>query len=761
MEDPHNNHNDSIYDEELPLIPKDTGCSGDESFMYDEEGTFIGAAFPGATLTGKQPAPEIFQPFKPLPLKRACSLKTLDGSWYIQITPKTSYYISVPTRGAMRIEVGEEKLRVSGDIYVKPWKFQLPERSFSPMKPITANPLIIRRNWYPHFPNSEYRWYFKSAGAYYTGGKLLFKFERHLWDISTQEFVNSDRGWMEFECQTNILTFPGLPQATIKINGEAMIGGTKYNVTATKTSPYYRGCEVEVDVMQERSWPATATDCSSGTVSFTGAFRSSGLDFRAVVNELDVPEDPSLSISELHTLMGTHRTPPSGSDWKLWLLVGSSMGGTYGIMFDDIAPYREGAVGFYDPTLPDYSYIQAAVRNKKLGEVPLAFLRTLIHEAGHAFNLYHPKHDVHGPDTGTTLMNQTGDVMGFASTADPYPCNATFGFNEHNRDSLIHSPDPQVKPGWKRFGWGHGSHWSGVSYPVDAMGLGGDEPEADDLELHLELPKEAFVGEMVIAKVSLVNIGEEPHRVTTALNLAEGDLKMTVTPPDGKAEQVRDVIVVCGDRHLIELAPKQRIESYIQLYYTSKDFTFDQPGRYAVQAHLDIGDKEGHVAKSATMHILIRTPMNDKELDLSRLTLDENFGRAIALGDVGADEVTQEKLSSIADVFADTDTGAAAAIVLANSLSREVRDIRGGDIARKAAKKDSEKALDQVMKGRDAGNVMRLATAVVSPAEKNAPVLDSISNRIKDASKNKYTKKDSDQANKMLDDFRAGDRKQK
>ena len=115
---------------------------------------------------------------------------------------------------------------------------------------------------------------------------------------------------------------------------------------------------------------------------------------------------------------------------------------------------REGAVGFADPTLPNLNIILSSARNQALNNVPAAFLRTLIHEAGHAFNLFHPKHDVHSPAIGTTIMNQTSDVVGFATAANPYPCNATFDFNEHNRTSLIHSPDPQVKPGWKEFGWG-------------------------------------------------------------------------------------------------------------------------------------------------------------------------------------------------------------------------------------------------------------------------------------------------------------------
>ncbi|WP_205728261.1 hypothetical protein, partial [Bacillus wiedmannii] len=95
------------------------------------------------------------------------------------------------------------------------------------------------------------------------------------------------------------------------------------------------------------------------------------------------------------------------------------------------------------------SFIAAAARGRPLDEVPAAFLRTLVHEAGHAFNLWHPKHDVHNPGIGIEIMNQTGDVMGFATAANPYPGNAGFVFSEHDRTSLIHSPDPQVRPGWK------------------------------------------------------------------------------------------------------------------------------------------------------------------------------------------------------------------------------------------------------------------------------------------------------------------------
>jgi len=39
------------------------------------------------------------------------------------------------------------------------------------------------------------------------------------------------------------------------------------------------------------------------------------------------------------------------------------------------------------------------------------------------------------------------DETPFATTSNPFLSNAVLAFDEHCRLSLIHSPDPQVKPG--------------------------------------------------------------------------------------------------------------------------------------------------------------------------------------------------------------------------------------------------------------------------------------------------------------------------
>jgi hypothetical protein len=390
-------------------------------------------------------------------------------------------------------------------------------------------------------------------------------------------------------------------------------------------------------------------------------------------------------------------------------------------MFDDQAPHREGVVGFYDPTLPSDPRIQISAQGQKLGDVPIAFMRTLVHEAGHAFNLFHPKHDVHTVPVGSTIMNQTGDVMGFASAANPYPCNALFNFDEHNRTSLIHSPDPQVAPGGKPFGWGHGDLFAGVAEPVDAAGLMSDIAEADDLRLDLTLPDTVFRGEFVTATFTLTNVSDRTRLVTTALNLSQGDLRLRVTPPASLPRDVRDVIVACGDRVLEELKPGESREAVSQIFYTTAGRTFRQTGRYYVSAELDTGTSQ--VVRSAPVEIVVRAPLSDDERAISLLTMDEAVARSLALGDFVLDTAARTGLELLADRYGSTTTGAAAALVLANALARPLRDPRSQKVLRKAEGDSARRRVASAIKAHGEDQVVCLAVAVAAPTEADAAVL--------------------------------------
>lgn len=746
----------------------DDCCGDDGPYYFDEFGELIAdgsVPIPGP-IPFPGPPPERLEPIRPIIRPTPCSLAVVNGSWLVELTPHRRFPV-LPrqlVRGPMRIEVQESSLRISGDIYVRrtlvldpllpgghltpltPLDEAAPEESDDVAQDLVISPIGLhgapRFATYPQLPKNEYSWYFRSTGVSYSSGVLTFGLVRHLWDRTSQDFVATDTGTMSLTCRRSPFT-PLRSPATM--TGTATIGGATYDVRATKTSNLYRGCSIEVDVMTGRTWPATALN-QGMTRTFRDVYASSGWDTRVRVDNLGVPDDASLTMAELQTLLSTHRGAVSRNAWHLWLLVGSRQGTLFGIMFDDDSVPREGAVGFADATLGGQSFIEAAARNQPLNAVPAAFLRTLIHEAGHAFNLFHPKHDVHSPPIGTEIMNQTGDVMSFASSLNPYPGNATFGFARHDRDSLVHSPDPQVRPGWKNFGWGHGSLSSGLPAPVDAGGLlNGDDAEGVTLEV--TVPSEVFVGEYVTAEVKLTNTGPEPREITGRLNLAEGYLRFQHILPSGAMDQVRDIIVACGPRDATLLQPGESLTARMQLFFTSEGITFEQPGTHVLRAEFDVDMFTTVRSDRATVYV--RTAATQTEVDISAQTMDSDVGRAFALGDFGTHEGARQRLVTVAEAHHDVDTGAAAALVMANSTARPHTDHTAHE-TRDTAPDESQHFLDLAMQGRTAEEITYLAVTVASPVEADAPVVAGALARAKQARK---AKSDMAEAESIIADF--------
>ncbi len=726
-------------DVENGLVGNCCGLAGENSFMeYDEDGSLALARALGAIAADTTASHDV--------AKKPCAVGTLNGSWYLQLTP-TGPHTLMEIRGPMRIEVAAPKLRISGDIYVrKPISVSGP---IEIGKPITDRPFLFGKNWYPQFPINQYAWYFRSLGVTYQKGKLVFKFERSLWNKTTQAFISQenngkDNGFMELEClEANVFNHSSLPQPTMRMTGTAQIGGVKYDAVATKTSGFYRGCAVEVDVMTNRAFPTSVTMIDNTVINYTSVYRTAGIDCAVSVDQTNLPEDIDLTTTELQTALATNQRPadPNDDTWRLWLFVGSGQGDILGLMFDDVEPFRQGTAGFFDPELGDLSILAPSARNKKIGEVPEAFLRTLLHESGHAFNLFHPKHDVHVVPIGTTIMNQTGDVMRFATEINTFPGNITFAFDEHNRTSLIHSPDPQVRPGWKRFGEGHGS-LTGITVPTDAIGFLQNEPAVEGLELSLIVPDVVFRGQFVTAQFVLTNTGNQAREVTAALNLSQGDLRLLLKPPSEELNDVRDVILACSDRPLTTLAPGESLRGSGQIFYTNYGFTFRQTGRFYVSADLTVGDALGSVVQSKPATIVVRSPATPEEEEIALLSMDPGVGRAFAFGDFGMDHNAKNKLEVLADKFGHTETGAAAALTLANSHSRDLRDLYSGTILRSADSQAAEDRFNEVVTSARVATdspekLVNLATAVAAPTESNAPVLDLMADYLSQGATNK------------------------
>lgn len=406
--------------------------------------------------------------------KSFLSKEALDGGWYLQLQSEDKdpkKYL----RGPLRIErASGDAAQSFGDFLISADLYRYDGDASGFPEPITENKNLLKidRNWYPQLPWAYYFSHIKckhNNSVSYDSGKLSFDADHYLWDKNWYPDVSAPQeGHFDISCPHQLVMHDNLPQSTLRLTGNASIGADHYRLIATKTSPLYRGCRVEVDVMQHRHSIPDADHHGRARESFTGVFRKTGFDIDRTDGNMDIRDAVELTKKQLNDHLKTKQDLGFKRDetsWRLWMLVASRFDEDpddpaerwFGFMFDSVAPdhfWREGAAVFYDPLVllgPEPKPVAEGVKGKRLGELDVAFLRTALHEAGHAFGLIHPIDDQRlGKKKGRTIMNGTGDVKSKATKKEPFPHNIEFAFDPQNALLLIHSPDPKVAPGWSR-----------------------------------------------------------------------------------------------------------------------------------------------------------------------------------------------------------------------------------------------------------------------------------------------------------------------
>jgi hypothetical protein len=172
----------------------------------------------------------------------------------------------------------------------------------------------------------------------------------------------------------------------------------------------------------------------------------------------------------------------------------------------------------------------------------------------------------------------------------------------------------------------------------------------------------------------------------------------------------------------------------VQVFFTSEGVTFDVPGRHVVRAEFDALGWAAVRSQRVAVHV--RMAGTEQERGVAAVTLDPGVGVAFALGDFGRDEAVKAGLAAVAEAQPDTDTGGAAALVLANSLARTHQDYRSGE-TRSASAAEAKHFMDLAAQGRTAEELVTLAVTVPSPIEREAPVVADALARAKRARKPK------------------------
>ena len=157
---------------EFPLFGGGGSCGDEEELEYDEDGSLaLGRALRDMDA---QDAGD-----SPFARKKACPVGDLDGSWYLQLTPSGPHQLTADPRA------DADRGGAAATAHLRRHLRQQAGRASRVSRSSGRSPSVrssSARTGTPSFRSNEYSWYFRSLGVSYKSGKLVFKFERRLWN---------------------------------------------------------------------------------------------------------------------------------------------------------------------------------------------------------------------------------------------------------------------------------------------------------------------------------------------------------------------------------------------------------------------------------------------------------------------------------------------------------------------------------------------------------------------------------------------------
>jgi hypothetical protein len=224
-------------------------------------------------------------------------------------------------------------------------------------------------------------------------------------------------------------------------------------------------------------------------------------------------------------------------------------------------------------------------------------------------------------------------------------------------------------------------------------------------ELRLELagPAKVRIGEFVRGSLRVVNEGTTPQKISARLNLAEGDVRLRVTAPDGAVTTVRGSRQIDAAARTVDLQPGAALESGLGLLHADGGLVLAGPGTYAVVAEFDAVVGQPPVT-SAPLRVEVRAAASADDAELARLVSQRGVARAFELGEPETD-AARKTIEAIASGYAGKAEGRAARLVVAAV---------DGD------RKGLDEAIDAAIAAEGPLEAARTITALVSPAAPNS-----------------------------------------
>jgi hypothetical protein len=171
-------------------------------------------------------------------------------------------------------------------------------------------------------------------------------------------------------------------------------------------------------------------------------------------------------------------------------------------------------------------------------------------------------------------------------------------------------------------------------------------------------------GEFVCAVVRVENTGTSATEVSGRLNLFEGDVRVRLTDPSGRARRIHGAYQVDSAPRRITLGPGERLEAGVNLFFTSAGITFAEPGEYTLQFEYDPSVTSGTVVSDA-VPLVVHETSKAEERTLAELTINPAVGRAVAMVEASSKDEAWDRLERLATSFPTRQEGWIARLVLA------------------------------------------------------------------------------------------------
>lgn len=558
---------------------------------------------PGARMHGVQASlnEETVQSYAPRQEpSAACSPSMLqEGCYYIRMMPTS---LHTPTRfqyeGTLRIQRTGSAFIGSGDLYINDF-----------CKTPTYCPVLSendeRKNIIPVFSRKRYAYYLRvthTHGDPDSGKGIVLELEPF-------RFQHANHTWSKGEPLTAEIKLSVGPDGIHYWRGDVQ---TRSNVVlghllVVWVSPFLRQAVIEIDRVAASECPAEDIECKE----WQAVFKKAGWDVAIEISNEDVeePEDHSWSTSELHQKMLKYsQSRDLDKEWRYHLLAVRELDDkeAFGLMYDNTISDlndipREGAAIASHVMFPGHE-IWGRCKGKRFGESKEPYIRTAIHEIGHAMMLYHPD-NVHE----NYIMQKTVNVAHNAGNVVPpqqFPDNIEWSFSPRDIRLLCHLPDIAVRPGGVSFGTPH------QRLPVNVR----DEVvEAEGLKLEVSALNEVIpIGAPVRINFSLINRSDREQLVPGSLSMKTGHVSGRVIDPLGAGQDFATIHQYTMDIMPQMLAAGQDISHSVTLLWGSEGPLFPTSGYYRIILELKWKLEGVQIRIAGSTSIMVTSPKNDE-----------------------------------------------------------------------------------------------------------------------------------------------------